>query len=79
MNKLGLHANVWVAGWSEDEAALAIAKTAETGFDLIEIPALDAGGCAPPRPASGWMPRASAVPCRWGWTPAPISRRAIRP
>ncbi|WP_210529952.1 sugar phosphate isomerase/epimerase family protein [Rubellimicrobium arenae] len=39
-NKLGLHANVWVAGWSRDEAARAIAKTAESGFDLIEIPAL---------------------------------------
>lgn len=40
-NRLGLHANVWVAGWSEDEAARAIDKTAELGFDLIEAPALD--------------------------------------
>lgn len=47
MNKLGLHANVWVAGWSENEAAMAIAKTAETGFDLIEIPALDASRLRP--------------------------------
>lgn len=39
-NKLGLHANVWVAGWSEAEAARAIDKTAEYGFDLIEISAM---------------------------------------
>jgi D-psicose/D-tagatose/L-ribulose 3-epimerase len=40
-NRLGLHANVWVAGWSEAEAARAIDKTAEFGFDLIEISAMD--------------------------------------
>lgn len=40
MNRLGLHANVWVAGWSRDEAARAIDRTAAQGFDLIEIPAL---------------------------------------
>jgi len=41
MNKLGVHALVWAAGWSHDECARAIARTAETGFDLIEAPALD--------------------------------------
>ncbi|MFV0360346.1 sugar phosphate isomerase/epimerase family protein [Tropicimonas sp.] len=41
MNKLGLHANVWVGGWSDAEARLAISRTAEMGFDLIEMPALD--------------------------------------
>jgi D-psicose/D-tagatose/L-ribulose 3-epimerase len=41
MNKLGVHALVWEKGWSHDECARAIAKTAEVGFDLIEIPALD--------------------------------------
>jgi len=40
-NRLGLHANVWVAGWSETEAARAIDKTAEFGFDLIEISAME--------------------------------------
>lgn len=40
-NRLGLHANVWVAGWSPEEASRAIDKTAELGFDLIEAPALD--------------------------------------
>ncbi len=41
MNKLGVHALVWEKGWSHDECARAIAKTAEVGYDLIEIPALD--------------------------------------
>ena len=43
MNKLGVHALVWAAGWSHDEAAYAIGQTAELGYDLIEIPALDPG------------------------------------
>src|SRR6478735_1511799 len=41
MNKLGVHALVWVGGWNHDECERAIAQTAELGFDLIEIPALD--------------------------------------
>jgi D-psicose/D-tagatose/L-ribulose 3-epimerase len=41
MNKLGVHALVWEAGWSHDECARAVAKTAEVGFDYIEAPALD--------------------------------------
>jgi len=41
MNKLGVHALVWVGGWSHEECARAIQQTAELGFDLIEIPALD--------------------------------------
>ena len=41
MNKLGVHALVWVGGWSHDECERAIAQTAELGFDLIEIAALD--------------------------------------
>lgn len=41
MNKLGVHALVWEAGWSEEECARAIARTAEVGFDFIEAPALD--------------------------------------
>ena len=41
MNKLGVHALVWVGGWSHDECARAIEQTAQLGFDLIEIPALD--------------------------------------
>ena len=41
MNKLGVHALVWEKGWSHDECARAVARTAEVGYDLIEIPALD--------------------------------------
>ena len=40
-NKLGVHALVWVGGWSEAESEQAIAATAELGYDLIEIPLLD--------------------------------------
>lgn len=41
MNKLGVHAFVWEKGWSNEECARAIGRTAEVGFDLIEIAALD--------------------------------------
>lgn len=43
MNKLGVHALVWEAGWSHEECTRAIAKTAEVGYDFIEAPALDLG------------------------------------
>jgi D-psicose/D-tagatose/L-ribulose 3-epimerase len=39
--RLGVHALVWVGGWSPAEAREAIASTAEAGYDLIEIPLLD--------------------------------------
>ena len=42
-NKLGVHALVWVGGWSEAESEKAIASTAELGYDLIEVPLLDPG------------------------------------
>ena len=41
MNKLGVHAFVWTAGWTHDDCAHAIANTAEIGFDLIEASTLD--------------------------------------
>jgi D-psicose/D-tagatose/L-ribulose 3-epimerase len=41
MSKLGVHALVWVGGWSHKECESAISKSAELGFDYIEIPALD--------------------------------------
>jgi D-psicose/D-tagatose/L-ribulose 3-epimerase len=41
MNKLGVHALVWEKGWSHEECARAIARTAETGYDFIEAPSLD--------------------------------------
>lgn len=39
--KIGIHALVWVGGWSEPEARLAVESSAEAGFDLIELAALD--------------------------------------
>ena len=41
MSNLGVHARVWVGGWSHKECESAISKSAELGFDYIEIPALD--------------------------------------
>jgi D-psicose/D-tagatose/L-ribulose 3-epimerase len=41
MNKVGIHALVWVGGWSEQESRRAIGGAAATGYDLIEIPLLD--------------------------------------
>lgn len=44
MNKLGVHALVWVGGWSEAECDQAIRSTAELGYDFIEIPLLNPFG-----------------------------------
>jgi D-psicose/D-tagatose/L-ribulose 3-epimerase len=41
MNKLGVHALVWVAGWSDDECKRAIEQTAAVGYDFIEASAPD--------------------------------------
>lgn len=41
MNKLGLHAFVWTAGWTPEDAAMAIRSTAELGYDLIEASTMD--------------------------------------
>jgi D-psicose/D-tagatose/L-ribulose 3-epimerase len=38
---LGVHALVWVGGWSKEECRTAIKNTVEAGYGLIEIPALD--------------------------------------
>ena len=40
-NPLGIHALVWVGGWTPEEAEHAISSSALAGYDLIEIPALD--------------------------------------
>jgi D-psicose/D-tagatose/L-ribulose 3-epimerase len=39
--RLGVHALVWVGGWTPEESRHAIASTAAAGFDAIEIPLLD--------------------------------------
>lgn len=41
MNKVGVHAQVWVGGWSEAECRQAIESSRLTGYDLIEIPVID--------------------------------------
>ena len=41
MNQIGVHALVWVGGWSEAECRRAIESSKTAGFDLIEIPVLD--------------------------------------
>ena len=40
-NRIGIHALVWVGAWSEPEARTAISRSAEAGYDLIELAALD--------------------------------------
>ncbi len=41
MNRVGVHALVWVGGWSEPECRRAIENSRAAGYDLIEIPVLD--------------------------------------
>jgi len=41
MNPLGVHALVFVSGWSQQEASRAIGRAAECGFEYLEIPLLD--------------------------------------
>lgn len=40
-NRIGIHALVWVGGWTPEEAEKAISSSAEAGYDLIELAALD--------------------------------------
>jgi D-psicose/D-tagatose/L-ribulose 3-epimerase len=40
-NPIGVHALVWVGGWTEPEARTAVESTKAAGYDLIEIPLLD--------------------------------------
>ena len=41
MNPLGIHALVWVGGFSREECEYAVQSTRQAGFDILEIPALD--------------------------------------
>lgn len=41
MPRYGIHAMVWVGGWSNEEAEKAIIAAARTGYDILEIPLLD--------------------------------------
>ncbi|GER84526.1 epimerase [Thermogemmatispora aurantia] len=39
--KIGIHAFVWVGGWSEEECRQALESSRTSGYDLIEIPLLE--------------------------------------
>ncbi|WP_345574580.1 sugar phosphate isomerase/epimerase family protein [Nonomuraea rosea] len=41
MNKLGVHAGVFVGGWSPADCDTAVAKASACGFDVIEIPVFE--------------------------------------
>jgi D-psicose/D-tagatose/L-ribulose 3-epimerase len=47
VNKVGVHALVWTAGWTERDCRHAIESTRSAGYDLIEIPLLDPGAVDP--------------------------------
>jgi D-psicose/D-tagatose/L-ribulose 3-epimerase len=40
-NPLGIHALVWVGGWTDDDCEKAVSASAGLGFDIIEIPAFE--------------------------------------
>ena len=40
-NRIGVHALVWVGGWSPEQCDSALASTVAAGYDLIEIPAFN--------------------------------------
>lgn len=40
-NRIGIHALVWVGGWSQQEASAAIESSKQAGYDLIELAAMD--------------------------------------
>src|SRR5690349_8161946 len=46
-NRLGVHALVWVGGWTEKAARRAVASPAVAGVVDVELPALDPSGIVP--------------------------------
>lgn len=42
--RIGVHASVWVGGWTPADCELAVREAAETGYDYIEMPVLDPYG-----------------------------------
>jgi D-psicose/D-tagatose/L-ribulose 3-epimerase len=40
-NRIGIHVQVWVKGWTEPECRLAVEKTKRLGYDFIEISLYD--------------------------------------
>lgn len=42
--RIGVHASVWVGGWTKKDCELAVREAAATGYDYIEMPVLDPYG-----------------------------------
>jgi D-psicose/D-tagatose/L-ribulose 3-epimerase len=40
-SRIGVHASVWVGGWTKPDCELAVRSTAEAGYDFLEMPLLD--------------------------------------
>lgn len=58
MNRLGVHALVWVGDWASSSARYAFEATARIGYDLIDFPlleptAVDTSLAAPPLQDTG--------------------------
>ncbi len=47
MNKLGIHALVWVSDWTDESIRYAVNKSAEVGYDLIEAVIFDPSEARP--------------------------------
>ena len=65
-NPIGVHALVWVAGWSPAECDLAIDATARAGYDFIEIPLLDPQAIDAERTRKRLAERGLAATCSLG-------------
>ena len=51
MNKLGIHALVWVSDWTDESIRYAVNKSAEVGYDLIEAVIFDPSEARPEQTA----------------------------
>lgn len=51
MNKLGIHALVWVTEWTDERIRYAVNKSAEVGYDLIEAVIFDPAEARPEQTA----------------------------
>jgi D-psicose/D-tagatose/L-ribulose 3-epimerase len=40
-SRIGVHASVWVGGWTKPDCELAVRSAAEAGYDFLEMPLLD--------------------------------------
>lgn len=71
--KIGIHSMVWVGEWNDDGAREAIARTAETGYDLIELTAISPSTMNIPLTAKLLEENGLGCSASLGWGPAPTS------